>query len=60
MIPWVEQFGDCGQSGSKVHVPLTFFQNLKGNLQRKGEYEIKYVELSMYELGNFLEESGLA
>ena len=35
MIPWVEQFGDCGQSGSKVHVPLTFFQNLKGNLKRK-------------------------
>lgn len=34
-IPWAQQFGECGQQGSKLHVPFTFFDNLRGNLRRK-------------------------
>ena len=33
--PWVDQFGHCGQRSLALHVPSTFFNNLRGNLQRK-------------------------
>ena len=34
-IPWAQQYGECGQKGSKLHVPFTFLDNLRGNLRRK-------------------------
>lgn len=34
-VPWPQQFGECGQKGTKLHVPYNFFDNLRGNLRRK-------------------------
>lgn len=55
--PWVEQFGECGQQGSKLHLPASFLDDLRGSSTRKSSSLLK--SLCKYRFGIYEEDGFL-